>query len=108
MPGADEASTLTTSETLVFTKLVVPAGEYTIYTVPDETAFALIINRQTGQFHTVYSADRDLGRVTMRRVPHDPPAENLTFAISPQAGGGGLLKVIWDDREYVASFTVRK
>jgi hypothetical protein len=32
----------------------------------------------------------------------------MTFAIEPKAGGGGLLKLIWDDRAYVTPFVVSK
>jgi hypothetical protein len=108
MPGADEASTLTTSDSLVFGTLVVPKGEHTIYTVPDDLSFTLIINNETGQFHTVYHPDRDLGRVPMSMEKMDPIAERLTFAIEPRPGGGGVLKLIWDDRAYVSPFTVRR
>ena len=70
MPGADEASTLTTSRALTFGSLVVPPGDYTLYTQPGADEFMLIVNRETGQFHTVYNADRDVGHVpmTMERV----------------------------------------
>lgn len=105
MPGADEATTLTTSRPLEFGKLMVPAGDYTIYTEPGDTSFMLIVNRDTGVFHTTYHADRDLGRVEMQGAAAPAPAEQLTFAVEPQ-GSGGVLKLIWDDREYSAPFNV--
>lgn len=108
MPGADEASTLSTSATLVFGELVVPAGEYTIYTSPGDSDFALIINRETGQYHTVYDSGRDLGRVAMTTAKTAAPVERMTFAVEPRPGGGGVLKLIWDDREYLAPFVVRR
>lgn len=108
MPGADESSTLTTNDTLVFSALVVPKGDYTIYTQPAADSFTLIINGQTGQFHTVYPAERDLGRVPMTQEKVEPTAERLTFAIEPQASGGGVLKLIWDDRAYLAPFVVKR
>ena len=108
MPGADEATTLTTNRPLTFGTLTVPAGDYTLYTQPGENEFVLIINGETGQFHTVYHPDRDLGRVTMTKEPADPLSERLTFVIEPRSSGGGALKLIWDDRAYVAPFTVSK
>jgi hypothetical protein len=108
MPGADEGSTFTTNKSLTFGSLLVPAGDYTLYTQPGEDTFALIINRQTGQFHTVYNPDQDLGRVLLTREPFEPFSERLTFAIAPHAGGGGVFKLIWDDRAYVAPFVVNK
>ena len=109
MPGADEATTLTTDDTLVFGELVVPKGEHTIYTLPGDSVFSLIINNETGQFHTVYNANRDLGRVPMTLEPMDPSAERLTYVVGPRrTGGGGVLKLIWDDRAYGAPFVVRR
>src|SRR5262245_21726930 len=63
MPGADEATTVITTDALRFGDLVMPAGEHTLYMMPDQKAPKLIINNETGQFHTVYHSNRDLGRV---------------------------------------------
>jgi|SRR5688572_26428140 len=108
MPGADEATTLTTNRALTVGTLAVPAGDYTIYTQPGESEFLLIINSETGQFHTVYHPERDLGRVPLTKETAEPAAERMTFAIEPKAGGGGQLKLIWDDRAYVVPFVVSK
>jgi pimeloyl-ACP methyl ester carboxylesterase len=106
MPGADEATSFTTSAPIAFGSLTVPAGEYTLYTQPGESSFKLIINRETGQYHTTYNSDRDLGRVEMTLTRLATPVERVTFAIEPRAGGGGAIKLSWDDREYSAAFVV--
>ena len=85
MPGADEATTLTTSGAIAFGDLVVPAGEYTLYTTPAASDFALMINRDTGQYHTVYNPNRNLGRVPMTMAQTAEPVERLTFAIESHA-----------------------
>jgi hypothetical protein len=108
MPGADEATTMTTNKELTFGTLVVPAGDYTLYTQPGENEFLLVVNRELGQFHTTYHPAQDLGRVAMTKEVNDPIAEKLTFAIEPRSGGGGVLKLIWDDRAYAVPFTVTK
>ncbi len=106
MPGADEASTLTTSGPLRFGGLLVPAGDYTIYTVPGEDTFTLVINQQTWQFHTVYDPARDLGRVPMSRTMlSGEPVEQLTFAVTPRDGGGGTFELVWDDRKFAVDLT---
>jgi Protein of unknown function (DUF2911) len=100
MPGADEATTITTSGGLLIGGLPVPAGVHSIYTVPGRERFLLTINTRTGQFHTQYSPERDLGRVEMKLRLLQEPVEQLTFAIESSPSGGGLLKLSWDDREY--------
>jgi hypothetical protein len=108
MPGADRATILTTEHTLAMGGLTVPAGEHTIYMWVDPNAPKLIINNQVGQFHTVYNASRDLGRVPLALKTLPEPVEQLTFAVEPRAGGGGLFKLIWDNREYSVPFTVTR
>lgn len=108
MPGADEATTLTTNRSLSFGTLVVPAGDYTLYTHPADTEFVLIINRETGQFHTVYHPEQDLGRVAMTKAPAETTAERMTFTIEADSKGGGILKLSWDDRTYSAAFTIHR
>ena len=106
-PGADETPTLTTSETLVFGDLTVPAGDYTLYTIPGADRFWLIINRETGVYHTTYREARDLGRIPMTRTPTPSTVEQLTFGVTPSETGG-TLTLAWDDREYSAAFVVKR
>ncbi len=108
MPGADEGTVLTTSAPLTFGSLVVPAGDHTIYTLPGDPTFSLIINGETNLFHTEYRPDRDLGRVPMTLTRLATPVELMTFAIDTRPDGGGVLKLRWDDREYAAVFTVNR
>jgi hypothetical protein len=106
-PGADEAPVLTTSETIVFDGLTVPAGDYTLYTVPGAASFALIINRETAVYHTTYRPERDLGRVAMTMSPAPSTIEQLTFGVTPSTEGGTLM-LGWDDRVYSAAFIVKR
>ena len=108
MPGADEATIITTAHPLVFAGgLTMPAGEHTLYMLPDPESPKLIINRQVGQFHTSYSPSLDLGRVDLSLKKLQEPIEQLTYLAEPREGGG-TLKLSWDDREYSVEFTVKK
>jgi hypothetical protein len=100
MPGADETTSIVTDAPLLVGPLLMPAGTHTIYTQPGPEIFTLIVNNQTGQFHTVYHPDRDLGRVPMTLTMLSEPVEQLTFVVTPDAAGGGVLALRWDDREY--------
>jgi len=108
MPGADEASSITTDRPIVFgDAITMPAGVHTIYTLPAPDEFKLIISNETGQFHTQYHPDRDLGRVSMTLKMLSEPVEQLTFAVERREGGGGTFTLSWDDREYSVPFIVR-
>ena len=104
MPGADEATTLTTNRPIKLGTLDVPAGDHTLYSWPKEDGFLLIVNNEVGQFHTVYRAERDLGRVAMTMAKRSEPVEVMTYEIDPAAS---VIKLIWDDREYRVPFVVK-
>lgn len=104
MPGADEATVITNAKDIHIGTLAVPAGEHTLYAMPADDQFTLIVNNAVGQFHTEYPANRDLGRVPMTKGPTREPMERMAFALTP-AQGGLALKLIWDDREYAVVVT---
>jgi len=96
MPGADEATTLTTNKLIHLGSLAVPAGDHTLYAWPKADEFLLIVNKQTGQFHTVYSESQDLGRVPMALTMRNDVVEQMTYAIDP----AGAIVLSWDNRDY--------
>lgn len=104
-PGADEATTLMTNRTLRLGDLTLPAGRYTLWMLPGENAWTLIVNAQTGQWHTDYAPSCDIGRVplTLRRLA--APIQQLTFQIS-RARGGGVLSMKWETTDVSAPFSV--
>jgi hypothetical protein len=63
--GANAATTLWTEGDLMIGTVHVPAGTYTLYTIPGEKEWTLIVNKQTGQWGTKYDEAQDLGRTKM-------------------------------------------
>jgi len=107
MPGADEATTLTTNVAMRIGDVSLPPGDYTFYLEPREDRVQLLVSKDVGQFHTVFDSSLVLGRVDMAMQKRPQPVEGLTFAIEPH-GDGATLKLIWDDREYSATIAVVK
>jgi hypothetical protein len=105
--GADEATTLVTDQPLVFGALAVPAGSYSLYTIPGEKEWTLIINKQTGQWGTQYSEAQDLGRVTMKASRLEKGVEQFTITVA-DTPAGGEMQFDWDQTRAVAPFTVKK
>src|SRR5258706_9218742 len=64
--GANDATTFVTDADLMVGDLHVPAGKYTLYTIPGETEWTIIINKQTGQWGTQYDEKQDLGRTKVQ------------------------------------------
>ncbi len=78
--GANPATTLVTPVSLHVGTLLVPAGTYTVYTLPSREKWMLIINKQTGQWGTVYNQAQDLGRTEMKA--HTLPSSQEVMSLS--------------------------
>jgi hypothetical protein len=95
--GANSATTLKTQSGLRIRDLIVPPGTYTLYTLPDEHGWKLIVNKQTGQWGTVYNQDQDLGRVDMLEgVIPNAPVEKFLIDFAHTGGNKTELHLHWD------------
>ncbi len=103
--GANRATHFTTSADLRFGDLEVPAGEYTLFTIPEEDGGILIINTQTGQNGNSYNQEMDLGRVPMTISTQDEVREVFTITVEEE-GEGGVLKLIWDQTVFSVPFLI--
>ena len=94
--GANPATTLKTAVNLKIGTATVPAGTYTLYTLPSESTWKLIINKQTGQWGTVYNESQDLARVDMRKNTLPQPQEKMSISFENTHGNQTQLHVRWD------------
>jgi len=110
--GADEATLLTTEKPIEIGGYSLPAGTYSLFTVPAEDGGKLIINKKTGQFGVPYKEDEEkaneLARVDLKKTELDKEVNQFTMAIEPREGGGGELKLMWEKAQYAVPFTVKK
>ena len=82
-----------------------PAGTYTLYTVPGEKQWQLIVSKKTGQWGIPYPAGQDLGRVPMTMAKPAAPVEQLTISVV-DTPAGGTLNVEWAGTKASVPFTV--
>lgn len=90
--GANAATTLKTDTDLMLGALHLPAGTYTLFTIPGEKEWTLIVNKQTGQWGTAYDAAQDLGRVKMTVTPLKETVETFTIGLDKSA-----LTLSWEN-----------
>jgi len=107
--GADEATTLITQKPIKIGDATIPAGAYTLFTLPNADGSAkLIINKQIGQWGLQYDEKQDLARVDLKKDSTDKPVDQFTMALDKGEGGGGVIKMMWENTQYSVPFTVAK
>jgi len=94
--GANAATSMKTDVALTIGGANVPAGNYTLYTLPGPTSWKLIINKQTGQWGTEYNQAQDLVRVDMKVGQLSSPLEQFTISFDKTGGNSAMLKLEWD------------
>jgi hypothetical protein len=95
--GANEATALNTAIDLNIGGAKVPAGKYTLYTLPSEGTWKLIINKQTGQWGTQYDESQDLARVDMKKTALPQSVEQFTISFDKKDENTANLNLDWEN-----------
>ncbi|PYT94476.1 MAG: hypothetical protein DMG36_03955 [Acidobacteria bacterium] len=94
--GANEATTFVTTADVMVGGSHIPAGSYTLFTIPNKDNWTLIISKKTGEWGIPYpGADQDLVRVDMKVSATSSPVENFTIAFD-KAASGCTLRMEWE------------
>ncbi len=97
--GADEATVLTTEGDLMLGSLHVPAGTYSLFTVPGQKEWSIVVNKTAKQWGAFkYDAATDLGRAKMTVKTLSSPVETFTIMLETK-GNSGTLKMQWAGTE---------
>ena len=104
--GANDATTFVSNADLKVGGKAVPAGSYTIFTVPKADSWWLVISKKTGEWGTDYPGEKeDLVRVPMKASKNGPPVENFLITFD-QGGNKCTLRMEWETT--VASVEITK
>jgi DUF2911 family protein len=94
--GANEATTFVTTADLMVGGTHVPAGNYTLFTIPNKDKWTLIISKKTGEWGIPYPGQTlDFARVDMKASSLSSPVENFTIAFDKTASGCAL-RMEWE------------
>ena len=105
--GANAATQLTTSAPISLAGLSVPAGTYTLWTVPHRDGVDLIVNKQIGQWGTEYGRAHDLGTVPMSSDSVTTTVEKFTVSIEAKDARHGTLAMAWGTFRWTVPITVQ-
>lgn len=93
--GANEATVFETSRDVKIEGKTLPAGKYSIYSIPGEKEWTLIFNKTWNQWGTIYKAEEDVLRVTVKPGKTDKFTEMMTFNIDK----GGKVSLAWAETQ---------
>jgi len=106
--GANEATTFVTTANLNGGGKDIPAGSYTIFTVPEQDKWTLIINKHTGEWGVPYKYEsEELARIPMSASKTSGPVENFTISFD-QSGGACTLQLSWENTQASLKFNEKK
>lgn len=103
--GANQATHFSMDGDIVIDGELIPAGDYTLSSIPEEDGGVLIINTRTGQGGQSYDEAEDQARVQLRRGQLDEVVEAFEIRVV-EAEGGGRIELRWDETVYWVPFTV--
>jgi hypothetical protein len=94
--GANEATTFVTTADITVGGTAVPAGSYTLFTIPNKDKWVLIISKKTKEWGTNYPGPSDdLARIDMKVSTLPSPVENFTISFE-KSGNGGTMNLDWE------------
>lgn len=103
--GANEATELTIYTPLKFGETLIKPGSYTLYTIPDEEKWTIIINSDTNVWGAFsYKKNKDVARISVPCLQAAAPIESLSMIFRTDNKGTTLL-IGWDDHYVEIPFT---
>jgi DUF2911 family protein len=107
--GANRATTLKTEADLMIGGMLIPKGQYTLFSFPTEKGWTLIINKQATRSCVSYSSDDEkleLGRAKMALTHLESPVEQLTISLINN-NAGITMRLEWENTQVSVNFKVK-
>jgi Protein of unknown function (DUF2911) len=106
--GANDATTFVVDTNVNVAGKSVPAGNYTLFAIPNPDSWQLIINKTTGEWGIPYPGeDSDFARVPMKLSKISPPLEDFTIGFNSD-GKVCTLHLDWDTTRASVDITEKK
>ena len=94
--GANSATRIKFADDVIFGGQPLKAGEYAIYTVPNENEWEVIINKGSANWGTDYKQADDIIRVKAKPVKMDNTVETFTMDFGNVKAASADLMIRWD------------
>jgi hypothetical protein len=106
--GANEATTFVPNTNITIDGKDIPAGNYTLFTVPNQDKWTLIISKKTGEWGIPYPGEGDdLARLDMSVSKTSAPVENFTISFH-EMGNGCHMYLDWENTRATVEIMEKK
>lgn len=97
--GANEATTLKTETDLDVSGTAIPAGTYTLFALPEQDKWTLIVSKKTGEWGTPYPGEKDdLARIPMNVEHLQQTVDPFTISLDrDRQGSAARLCLAWEN-----------
>jgi hypothetical protein len=108
--GANEPTILHLPVAASIAGIAVQPGSYSIYTVPGEKEWTVIVNRSTSQWgiESAYTPEvraQEVGRAQVPSASTSAPVEEFTIQANPRGTDGADLVLEWENTRVVVPIT---
>jgi hypothetical protein len=103
--GANASTQITLSETVTIMDNEVPAGTYSVFTIPSTTEWTFILNKNVGASENSYKQDEDQLRVMIKPTSCNA-RERMMFSIENFDDEKGEIVLEWEKTRIVVPFMV--
>lgn len=96
--GANEATEITFTNTVLIAEEAIKAGTYSLFTIPEPDSFTVILNHELGQWGAFeYKEERDYKRMKFPVSELNTPVEAFTIEMSNPEYSITTMSLMWDD-----------
>ncbi len=104
--GANSATTLSSEESFTIGAAKVPAGTYSVFTIPQSEEITFILNSNAESSSGEYDESLDVARVTVPFKMENKGIERMQFTFENTTTDATDLTFRWADRMFVVHITV--
>ncbi len=105
--GANAATTIFSDKPLSFSGKILPAGTYSLWTIPSKEGWTLIFNSRANAWGTEHDPSLDVLKVPMLTQTLTDNVELMTIEVKPN-NLGGELNIMWEKTKATVSFAIQQ
>lgn len=95
--GANSATKLTLKDDAQIEGVAVPKGEYSLFTIPGQTEWTIILNKDPKASVNEYDQTKDMARFTVKPVKVAEKVETFTITVSNVEMAGATVDLAWEN-----------